>query len=61
MQKPKNATITLRIDQDVKLAAIEAAEMDRRSLTNLVELLLIKHCEKLNLYPKRKTRRGINS
>jgi hypothetical protein len=41
----------LRVDPAVKAAAEQAAQLDRRSLTNLVEVLLIDHCKSLNLYP----------
>lgn len=49
--KIKTATVTLRVDPAVKAAAELAAQHDRRSLTNLVEVLLINHCRSLNLYP----------
>ena len=49
--KIKTATVTLRVDPAIKAAAEKAAAHDRRSLTNLVEVLLVAHCESLNLYP----------
>ena len=49
--KIKTATVTLRVDPTVKAAAELAAQHDRRSLTNLIEVLLINHCRSLNLYP----------
>jgi hypothetical protein len=49
--KIKTATMTLRIDPEIKAAAEKAAARDRRSLTNLVEVLLVNHCRSLNLYP----------
>jgi predicted HicB family RNase H-like nuclease len=36
----KTATLSLRIDPDLKLAAEKAAAADRRSLTSLIEKLL---------------------
>lgn len=49
--KTKTATVTFRIDPEIKAAAEEAAARDHRSLTNLVEVLLMKHCESIKLYP----------
>jgi hypothetical protein len=49
--KIKTATVTLRVDPEIKAAAEKAAAQDRRSLTNLVEVLLVAHCKELNLYP----------
>ena len=49
--KIKTATMTLRIDPEIKAAAEKAAARDRRSLTNLVEVLLVDHCRSLSLYP----------
>lgn len=43
--------MTLRVDPEIKAAAEKAAAHDRRSLTNLVEVLLVDHCKALNLYP----------
>lgn len=43
--------MTLRVDPEIKAAAQEAAAQDRRSLTSLVEVLLVNHCKTLNLYP----------
>jgi predicted HicB family RNase H-like nuclease len=50
-RKIKTATMTLRVDPEIKAAAEKAAARDRRSLTNLVEVLLVDHCRSLNLYP----------
>lgn len=49
--KIKTATVTLRVDPEIKAAAEMAAAQDHRSLTNLVEVLLVNHCRSLNLYP----------
>jgi predicted HicB family RNase H-like nuclease len=43
--------MTLRVDPEIKTAAEKAAAQDRRSLTSLVEVLLVNHCKTLNLYP----------
>ncbi len=49
--KIKTATVTLRVDPEIKAAAEKAAAHDHRSLTNLIEVLLVNHCKSLNLYP----------
>ena len=43
MVRNKSATLNLRIDPSIKAAADRCAADDRRSLTSLVELLLIEH------------------
>lgn len=43
--------MTLRVDPEIKAAAEMAAAQDRRSLTSLVEVLLVNHCKNLSLYP----------
>ena len=48
---PKSATITFRIEPELKEAAEKAARQDRRSLSNLIEFLLAKHCEARDLLP----------
>lgn len=47
--KIKTATLTVRLDPKVKLAAEAAAEHERRSLTSLLEVLILDHCRKLGL------------
>jgi len=42
-QRRKTATLNLRIDPAVKKAAEKAAADDHRSLTSLIEKLLIEH------------------
>ncbi|CAN4277503.1 hypothetical protein LJR125_003721 [Pseudoxanthomonas sp. LjRoot125] len=41
--------MTLRIEPAIKAAAEIAAERDRRSLTSLVEVLILNHCEALQI------------
>lgn len=43
--KTKTAVMTLRVSPEVKEAAEIAAERDRRSVTNLIEVLILNHCE----------------
>ena len=47
--KKKTAVMTLRVDPTVKAAAKRAAEHDRRSVTNLVEVLILDRCRALNI------------
>ena len=45
MSLRKTATLNLRIDPLLKEAARVAAERDHRSVANLIELLIRRHCE----------------
>ncbi|MDN5863933.1 MAG: hypothetical protein L0I62_01760 [Gammaproteobacteria bacterium] len=45
MPPNKTATLNLRIDPLVKEAVKTAAEHDRRSVANLIELLIRRHCK----------------
>ncbi|HEY1631864.1 MAG TPA: hypothetical protein VGF56_11150 [Rhizomicrobium sp.] len=47
--KRKTAVVTLRIEPQIKAAAETAAQRDRRSLTNLIELLIVEHCRTLDI------------
>ncbi len=40
----KTAVVTLRVDPKIKAAAERAAKIDRRSLTNFIEILILNHC-----------------
>lgn len=42
--KIKTAVMTLRVDPIVKGAAEVAAKIDRRSVTSLIEVLILQHC-----------------
>ena len=54
MRRPKikTATLTLRLDPKIKAAAEAAAEKDHRSLTSLLEVLIVNHCRALGLGPE---------
>lgn len=41
----QDATLNLRIDPRLKEAARIAAQRDHRSIANLIEVLIRKHCE----------------
>ncbi len=45
MNVKKSSTLNLRIDPNLKSALKIAAEKDHRSLANMLEVLIIKHCE----------------
>ncbi len=49
MARSKTATLTLRIDPDVKKGLRTAAERDHRSIANMVEVLVREHCEKVGI------------
>lgn len=41
----KTATLTLRIDPNVKDLLTAAADADRRSLSNMLEVIVLGHCK----------------
>jgi hypothetical protein len=43
--------MTLRVSPEVKAAAELAAERDHRSVTSLIEVLILNHCKSLNIEP----------
>lgn len=45
MPPKKTTTMNLRVDPAIKEAAREAALRDHRSIANLIELLIRRHCE----------------
>lgn len=45
MAKTKSATLNLRIDPGIKDAVREAADREHRSVANMVEMLIRRHCE----------------
>ena len=49
MPPKKTATLNLRIDPILKEAAREAAIREHRSIANLVELLIRKHCADVSI------------
>ncbi len=54
--KIKTATLTVRLDPKIKAAAEAAAEQDHRSLTSLLEVLIVNHCRALGLNPERSSK-----
>lgn len=56
-QKTKTTTVTLRVTPEWKAAAEVAADRDHRSLTGLIEVLILNHCKSQDISvtaPKKK-------
>jgi hypothetical protein len=49
MVKRKTTQLNMRIEPEIKAAAEKAAAADRRSLSSLIEILLIDYCKKRGL------------
>lgn len=49
MAATKIATLNLRIDPGVKEAVREAADKEHRSVANMVEMLIRRHCERAGI------------
>jgi uncharacterized protein (DUF1778 family) len=47
--KVKTTTIQLRTNPQLKVAAERAAALDRRNLSNWIEVLILTRCEQLNV------------
>lgn len=50
--KVKTATLTVRLDPKIKAAAEAAAVRQHRSLTSLLEVLILDHCRTLGMSPE---------
>lgn len=49
MAPKKTSTLNLRIDPLLKEAAKVAAQIEHRSIANLIEVLIRKHCEEVGI------------
>jgi hypothetical protein len=49
MSKSKIATLNLRIDPGLKEAVREAADLEHRSVANMVEMLIRRHCDRTGI------------
>ena len=49
MVAKKTAVLNIRIDPDIKEAIRVAADRERRSVANMVEMLILKHCEEVGI------------
>ncbi|WP_221893530.1 hypothetical protein [Pseudoxanthomonas mexicana] len=47
--KTKTANFQMRLAPQLKAAAEEAAKRDHRSLTSLIEVLILNHCKSNNI------------
>jgi hypothetical protein len=47
--KTKTAVMTLRVSPAIRAAAKQAADQEHRSVTNLVEVLIMDRCKALNI------------
>lgn len=47
--RTKTALLQMRVAPQLKAAAEVAAERDHRSLTGLIEVLILNHCESKNI------------
>ena len=49
MPQKKTTTLNLRVDPAIKEAIREAASQDNRSIANMVEVLIRRHCEEVGI------------
>lgn len=52
--KGASVTVTLRVSEEVRELLRAAAEEDRRSMGNMVEVLILKHCKEHGIGVARK-------
>jgi hypothetical protein len=45
----KTTTLNLRVDPTIKEAVREAAQRDQRSIANMIEVLIRRHCEAVGI------------
>jgi len=60
MAKDSSVTVTLRVSEAVRELLRAAAEKDHRSMANMVEVLILRHCEanEISVSPKRTTKKS---
>ena len=49
MARTKIATLNLRIDPGVKEAVREAADLEHRSIANMIEILIRRYCDEAGI------------
>ncbi len=49
MVAKKTAALNIRIDPDIKEAIRVAADRERRSVANMVEMLILEHCKEAGI------------
>ncbi len=61
MATTKTATLTIRVDPSLKEALRTAAQVEHRSIANMIEVLIREHCEKSGIsveQPRKSEQRG---
>lgn len=61
MATTKTATLTIRVDPGLKEALRAVAQVEHRSIANMIEVLIREHCEKHGIaieQPKKLDQRG---
>lgn len=63
MTKPSAVTVTLRLDKAIKDLLNVAADCEHRSMANMVEVLILRHCEAngISVAQPRKSRKPSSS
>ena len=56
MARTKVATLNLRIDPGVKAAVRAAANLEHRSVANMIEILIRRHCDEAGIVIPEKRR-----
>jgi hypothetical protein len=49
MATTKTATLTIRVEPNLKEALRAAAQAEHRSIANMIEVMIREHCEKNNI------------
>ena len=49
MPRTKIATLNLRVDPGIKEAVREAADMEHRSVANMIEILIRRYCDEAGI------------
>ena len=49
MPPKKTTTLNLRVDPGIKEAVRVAANRDHRSIANMIEMLILRHCEEVGI------------
>jgi hypothetical protein len=49
MASPKTTTLTFRIEPDLKRAVCSAAELEHRSIANMIEVMIRDYCGKVGV------------
>ena len=59
MAKEQSVTVTLRIPETIRELLRAAADEDHRSMANMVEVLILKHCKdhSISVVPKREPKK----